>query len=122
MFSAFGTLGLVPSRQRRAWPPEGLARLAVDADGVICHGNTAARHLFGYRTRELLGKHVSLLLPKLAATELFGGDQFNSRLAYLCRCGPVFEGVRHDGLRFDCELFLNVLGPVHARTLALLVR
>ena|SRR5436190_17492055 len=40
------------------------AILAIDKDQNIIQFNTAAEHIFGYKTEEVLGKSVHILLPE----------------------------------------------------------
>jgi hypothetical protein len=63
--------------------------------------------VFGYLRAELLGRHVSLLVPKLEGTELVKRNQINPRLAYLCHCAIPFRTRRRDGNSFASQLFIH---------------
>ena len=101
---------------------EDLAALAVDALGVIRYCNRATAALFKYRFDQLLGQHVSMLLPQLADLQLLQDGQPNARIRFLCRVGHHFEGVAQDGERFTSELFLSVLHGLESDRLSLIVR
>lgn len=110
-----------PSPQRPGAAEDGSAAFALDAVGMV-HDCSGAERLFGYRHDELIGRHVSLLLPQLAATRLLNGDRVNARFAYLCRCGIRYQALRRDGSRFAGMLVINLCGNAEARRLVLYVR
>lgn len=87
----------------------GLATIALDDNGFIKACSTACEMLFGYRHTELLGCHVSLLLPKLEGVALIIGNEINPRLKYLCHCAIPFLARRRDGGVFSGEVFFNRL-------------
>lgn len=101
--------------------PSELATLALDDTGLIRDCSAAAERLFEYRRDDVLGRHVSALLPALAATELTRGEAVDPRLAYLSRFIP-FEARRRDGERFSCELFFNSLRNPGGPPLLVIVR
>ncbi|MBT9539505.1 PAS domain S-box protein [Thiobacillus sp.] len=86
-----------------------LAMLALNDRGVIQHCSPDCEQVFGYRTDELAGHHVSTLLPELHGTELVMEDRINARLAFLCHCAIPFKARRRDGAYFRSELFINRL-------------
>lgn len=86
-----------------------LAALTLDDMGVIRDCSHACEQVFGYLPDELAGRHVSMILPQLPATELVQDGRINSRLAYLCHCAVAFQGRRRDGRHFASELFINRL-------------
>lgn len=98
---------------------DGLAVIEVKDTGEIrdCSGTCEA--LFGYCPKELTGQAVSILLPQLNGAELVLDDRVHPRLAFLSRCAMPFEARRRDGMRFECELFINLLDK---RRLVILVR
>jgi PAS domain S-box-containing protein len=122
MLSLLSSAGPTPYFRQPVAAPAAMAMIELDALGAIRDVNAAAQRLFGYDASDLLGSNIALLLPQFGASDLFRGDTICPRLAYLCRCGMAFEGVARDGSRFDCELFLNLLGPAQARILAMLLR
>ncbi len=86
-----------------------LATLFLNHAGLIEDCSAACKAIFGYPMRELRGRHVSLLLPKLAGMELVHEGQINSHLRFLCRCALAFLARRRDGTGFACEVFFNHL-------------
>ena len=87
-----------------------LAVLTLDDMGVIRDSSRACEQVFGYLPDELVGRHVSMLLPQLPDTELVQEGRINSRLAHLCHCAFSFQARRRDGRCFASELFINLLG------------
>lgn len=85
------------------------ATIALDDDGLIQSCSTSCEQLFGYRNAELLGCHVSLLLPKLEGVALVISNEINPRLKYLCHCAIPFLAKRRDGGIFAGEVFFNRL-------------
>ena len=86
-----------------------LAVLTLDDLGMIRDGSQACEQVFGYLPDELVGRHVSTLLPQLPQTELVQEDRINSRLAHLCHCAIAFQARHRDGQCFPSELFINRL-------------
>jgi PAS domain S-box-containing protein len=86
-----------------------LAKFTLDDQGVIRDGSGACEPVFGYRLDELIGRHISFLLPQLPNAGLVQEGRVNSRLAFLCRCAFVFQARRCDGRFFASELFINHL-------------
>jgi PAS domain S-box-containing protein len=99
----------------------GLATLFLNHAGLIENCSSACEAVFGYPRRELRGRHVSLLLPKLEGIELVNDGRINSRLRFLCRCAVPFLARRRDGTRFNSEVFLNYLNG-KAQRVQILVR
>lgn len=99
-----------------------LASLALDENGWILDCCLAAERLFNYGRGDLLGRHVSALLPSLAEMPLTRGEHVNPRLAYLSRCCVPFMAARRNGERFACELYFNHLGNPGAAPLLIIVR
>lgn len=96
-----------------------LAVLNLNDLGVIHDCSQACLHVFGYRPDELVGSHVSHLLPQLPESDLVQDGRVNPRLAYLCHCGVAFQARHRDGRRFVSELFINRLD---AHNVVVLVR
>jgi PAS domain S-box-containing protein len=96
-----------------------LAMLSLNDMGVIQTCSPTCEQVFGYRTDELAGHHVSTLLPELVDTELVMEDRINARIAFLCHCAIPFKARRRDGNCFTSELFINRLG---AQNVVVLVR
>src|SRR3954471_2271376 len=103
-----------PSSRRRTWDDDTRARLAAlvhssaDAiigetlDGIITDWNSAAERLYGYRAEEVIGQHLSMLVPP---EERAGVEQLLARV----RAGESVEGMEavrwtNDGRRLDVSL------------------
>ncbi len=86
-----------------------LATLSLDDLGVIRDCSRACEAVFGYMREALVGRHISMLLPQLADTDLVQEGRINSRLAFLCHCAFVFQARHRDGQSFAGELFINYL-------------
>jgi PAS domain S-box-containing protein len=96
-----------------------LAMLSLNDRGVIQTCSQMCEQVFGYRSDELAGHHVSILLPELIDTELVMEERINARIAFLCHCAIPFKARRRDGNCFSSELFINRLS---AQNVAVLVR
>lgn len=99
--------------------PAGLARLALNDHGVIQASCRNCEQVFGYRQHELMGRHVSTLLPQLENTQLVLDDRINTHLAFLSHCAIPFKARHRDGSSIATELYINRLGRHHV---VLLVR
>ena len=86
-----------------------LAVLTLDDLGMIRDCSQVCEQVFGYLPDELVGRHVSTLLPQLPETELVQEGRINSRLAHLCHCAIAFQARHRDGQCFPSELFINRL-------------
>lgn len=117
----------MPARQgERAstgeWAQPIHALLSLDRDGNIVDCDPEASELFGYRTDEVEGRHISFLLPELARLPLLKNGAVNPRLAFLCHCGKHFTGCRREGWSFQVELFVNRVESASQHPLLLMVR
>lgn len=99
----------LPAVSVRADAPPNLATIALDDEGLIQTCSSSCEKMFGYPATELLGHHVSLLLPKLEGVALVTGNEVNPRLKYLCHCAIPFLARRRDGRIFAGEVFFNRL-------------
>ena len=81
--------------------------VTVDENGTIIECSAEIEALFGYRTVELGGRHISFLVPELARMPLLRSGAINPRLAFLCHCGKRFTAAHRQGWAFFVELFLN---------------
>ncbi len=85
--------------------------VVTDAQGRILFVNPAAAAIFGYRTRELKGKNVSMLIASLREDAPEG---HGNRPACAATCHPVdarpreAEGVDRDGAVFPVELTTSI--------------
>jgi PAS domain-containing protein len=109
--------GLVADDSRRDVPA-----LTLDRYGMIRDCNLAGETLFKYSREEILGRHVSVLLPQLISLPPMHNGQPNAHLRFLCRIGRRFQAVDRDGAHFASELFLNLLDDKGYGRLSLLVR
>lgn len=78
---------------------EGL--ITATAEGLIVHANSAARHLFGYRLDDLMGKEVAMLLPtryRMGFSAFFSG--LSGRQRGFREWDVKVLGLRHDGTEF----------------------
>lgn len=107
---ASGRIMQRPTFPRGGQPGVDPVRFALDDRGVILACGGACEEMFGFRKDELVGRHVSILLPRLAGVELVQEGRSNSRVAFLCRCAIPFPARRRDGGGFNGEVFLNRLG------------
>jgi PAS domain S-box-containing protein len=70
--------------------------LTTDAAGVVRSANPALDKVFGYTAADVVGRHISLLIPELAA---------DGERAYI-RDGEV-EGLHRDGRQLPLDLAMN---------------
>lgn len=87
----------------------GVVAIALNDDGLIQGCSPACQKIFGYSQAELLGCHLSVLLPKLEGVALVIKNEVNPRLKYLCHCAIPFLAKRSDGRNFAGEVFFNRL-------------
>lgn len=87
--------------------------------GLILYCDVAVERMFGYRCSDLTGTHISVLLPELAHTELTSGVNIDSRLAFLCRCGKIFNAAQEDGALFPVKLSITKIGDTDSRKILL---
>ena len=86
-----------------------MATIDLNNDGLIQGCSAACEKLFGYLQADLLGRHVSVLLPKLGGMELVIRNEINPRLRYLSHCAIPFLARKSDGKSFAGEVFFNRL-------------
>ncbi|MBI2898325.1 MAG: PAS domain S-box protein [Deltaproteobacteria bacterium] len=55
--------------------------VATDLDGIVVHWNSAAERQYGWSAKEMIGRHISAIVPLDLRTEL----------------GPIFEAIRAGG-------------------------
>jgi len=103
-------------------PEAATAVLALDESGIVCNCNSYAEVLFQYCHSELVGRHVSQLLPQLKGVALIQNDKANPRFHFLCRVGRQFHGMTQAGEQFATTLLLNVLDTQGCGRITLIVR
>lgn len=101
---------------------EEIAALTLNDCGLVRDCSRAGEALFKYRRSELVWRHVSLLLPQLAALELMQDGQINPRLRFLCRVGHPFQAVTQDREHFQTKLFFNRVSGTAREGMILIVR
>lgn len=101
---------------------EEIAALTLNDCGMVRDCSRAGEALFKYCRSELVLRHVSLLLPQLAALELMQDGQINPHLRFLCRVGHPFHAVTQDGEHFPTILFFNRVGGTAREGMILIVR
>jgi PAS domain S-box-containing protein len=82
---------------------EGL--VTATAEGLIVNANSAARHLFGYRLDDLVGKDVTMLLPtryRMGFKAFFAS--LGSRHRGFREWDVKVLGLRHDGIEFPVNV------------------
>jgi diguanylate cyclase (GGDEF)-like protein/PAS domain S-box-containing protein len=85
------------------------AIITIDERGIIQAFNAAAERIFGYRTTEVLGRNVSILMPPAVAVE---HDRYIARYLgtgerRVIGMGREVEGRRKDGTVFPLELSVS---------------
>ncbi|HEY8085541.1 MAG TPA: PAS domain-containing protein [Methylophilaceae bacterium] len=85
----------------------GKMELVLNELGMICDWNSQFRNWLGYRRSDLVFRHISVLLPKLADIKLMCGKQINPRLRFLFRVGYQFQLVSFAGNHVEGTLFIN---------------
>jgi hypothetical protein len=85
----------------------GKMELVLNELGMICDWNSQFRSWLGYRRSDLVFRHISVLLPKLANIKLMCGKQINPRLRFLFRVGYQFQLVSFAGRQVEGTLFIN---------------
>lgn len=101
------------------------ATLTLYDNGIIRTCSQAGRELLDCSPSELIGQHITRLLPQLADIKLVYGKRANPYLRFLSRMGHRFEVVKMNGTNFVGELFFNdveYFGQHHLRIIIRLAR
>ncbi len=87
------------------------AMVVVDEQGKIVLLNVQAEKQFGYRRDELLGKHVTTIIPEGFAERLIADDKRSAAEALAQHMGTGIElvALRKDGSEFPIEMMLSPL-------------
>ncbi|MBI4695862.1 MAG: PAS domain-containing protein [Gammaproteobacteria bacterium] len=101
-------IGQAPSVRERAAM---FAALALDRFGRIVDCSAEAETMFRSPRDELLGRHVSALIPRLGNDGVIRDGQLDPQIHFLCHCGAPFQARRQDG-----EHFVSALSVSHLRT------
>jgi PAS domain S-box-containing protein len=85
------------------------AIITTDRVGVVRSCCPQCEKIVGHKATELVGRHISILIPKLGDLELMLGDEINPRLRYQSRCAIPFQARQRDGASFAIELIFRRL-------------
>lgn len=96
------------------------AELLLCEKGIIRGIDAPAAKMFGYALVEIIGVHVSRLLPKLTESSLVDESSYR-HLAYLGHCGAVFNGCRRNGDSFACTISFGQTDSAKGKARRLLV-
>ena len=89
--------------------PDGF--VTIDAGGLIQTFNPAAEHIFGYRSEDLLGKNIKLLMPNTIAEkhDQLLEDYSPDRPSTIVNNMRVVDAKRQDGSFFPIELKVAIV-------------
>ncbi len=117
-----------PYAARHEWNDEDVVArhdplaLSLDDLGMIQDCSNSFEILFGCGRSDLVGQHVSTLLPQLKGVELVQSGQVNPLLNYLCRCGELYQVQNPQGGTFSSNLSVVRIEYAGKRSLRLIVR
>lgn len=83
------------------------AALILYDNGMISACNQASGDLLCCSASELIGQHITRVLPQLIKTKLVQNKRANSYLRFLSRIGYCFKVVNLRGESFKGEIFFN---------------
>jgi len=99
----------------------GMAELMINSNGIIHGCNKSFERLFGYLSRDILWKPVSMLLPQLERINLITGGEINPRLRFLMRIGHRFDVIGRGGMHLASQLFINEVRNLGQRRLRIII-
>lgn len=111
-----------PWEPRQSAARQVLAALALDHKGLIADCSTGAEQLFTASRDELVGRHISTLIPRLAGKDIIRDGQVDPNVSYLCHCGVPFRARRPSGDSFVGELSFNRFDNGQNVTIRVIVR
>lgn len=84
----------------------------IDRLGTIQSFNTAAENIFGYRKSEVIGKNVTILMPKPHAQhhDRYLSDYLAGETAKIIGIGREISALRKDGSLFPAKLAVTEIG------------
>ncbi len=112
-------LAEAPARTAAIPPVAADAVLALDGTGMIWDCTPAVEALVKCPRSELIGRHISVLIPELEGAKLVRAGQLSPRLHLLSHMGRTFRVVARDGRELDLGLSFNRLGNSWSVTLLL---
>jgi hypothetical protein len=87
--------------------PEGGLEVRMTDDGIICAYSFLNGDLLAYSPKELIWRHISVLLPELEKMKLICDGEINPRLRYLSRIGRRFTMKGNNGRQFSVRLCIH---------------
>ena len=98
--------------------------VVIDERGIIQTFNRAAARMFGYELTEVLGRNVSMLMPRRIGAE---HDRYLASYFHTGQPKPIeiareVTGVRKDGSTFPMELAISEVQNVDQRTFTGIIR
>jgi PAS domain S-box-containing protein len=83
--------------------------IIADAEGIMLRVNAAAGALFGYPSEQMVGTHISMLMPEdmREPHEGYVERYLESRTAHVIGKGREVEAMRHDGSLFPVHIALG---------------
>ncbi|MCE9604927.1 MAG: PAS domain S-box protein [Planctomycetia bacterium] len=111
MRQAISSLQDSESRTRAVLDAAVDAILTIETDGRVESMNPAAERLFGYKSAEVLGKNVKMLMPDPYRTEHDGylDNYLKTGVKKIIGIGREVIGLRKDGSRFPMHLAVSEL-------------
>ena len=100
------------------------AIIVINESGIVASFNRSAQRIFGYRSEEVVGRNVAMLMPREHAEH---HDQYLSRyletgIARIIGIGRELEGRRSDGTLFPMALAVSELTVGGNRTFTGIIR
>lgn len=98
--------------------------ITIDAAGEIESANAAVERIFGYTAQELVGQHVSLLMPELlgAMAQYSPASPHDTSISKTLSRGRELRGRRKNGSEFPAELSVSEMGLKGRRMFTGIVR